>query len=79
MLRLQIQGIEEVSAVSVIGIVGMVWALAVTAVKLCLTPKVANYTPTVLFPRLSFDDVPEILVAVFDTVFTFGGQVNWVR
>ena len=75
----QIQGIEEVSAVSVIGSVGMVWALAVIAVKLCLTPKVDNYVPTALFPERSFSDVPDILVAVFDTVFTFGGQVNWVR
>ncbi|CAL5228546.1 g11700 [Coccomyxa viridis] len=75
----QIQGIEEVSAVSVIGSVGMVWALAVIAVKLCLTPKVDNYVPTALFPERSFSDAPDILVAVFDTVFTFGGQVNWVR
>lgn len=67
------------SAVSLVGVVGMLWALAVIAVKLCLTPKVANYTPTVLFPQLSFAEVPEILVAVFDAVFTFGGQVNWLR
>ena len=75
----QVQGIEEVSWVSVIGITGMVWALAVVAVKLCLTPKMANYVPTVLFPRVSFAGIPDMLVAVFDTVFTFGGQVNWVR
>lgn len=79
LLSPQIQGIEEVSAVSVIGSVGMVWALAVIAVKLCLTPKVDNYVPTALFPERSFSDAPDILVAVFDTVFTFGGQVNWVR
>ena len=79
LLALQIQGIGEVSAVSVIGIVGMVWALAVIAVKLCLTPKVDSYAPTALFPERSFSDAPDILVAVFDTVFTFGGQVNWVR
>lgn len=64
---------------SVIGITGMVWALAVVAVKLCLTPKMANYVPTVLFPRVSLAGIPDMLVAVFDTVFTFGGQVNWVR
>ena len=61
-----------------VGIVGMVWALGVIAVKLCLTPKV-DYAPTALFPKRSFSDAPDILVAVFDTVFTFGGQVNWVR
>ena len=64
---------------SVIGTIGMVWALAVVAVKLCLTPKVANYVPTVLFPHVSLAGIPDMLVAVFDTVFTFGGQVNWVR
>ena len=79
-LCVQIQGIEEVSAISVIGTVGMAWALGVIAVKLCVTPKVANYAHTQLFPRLrGFGDVPELLVAVFDTVFTFGGQVNWLR
>ncbi|CAK0786030.1 hypothetical protein CVIRNUC_009243 [Coccomyxa viridis] len=76
----QIQGIEEVSAISVIGTIGMAWALGVIAVKLCITPKVAGYAHTRLFPQLhSFGDVPELLVAVFDTVFTFGGQVNWLR
>ncbi len=77
---MQIQGIEEVSAISVIGTIGMAWALGVIAVKLCITPKVAGYAHTRLFPQLhSFGDVPELLVAVFDTVFTFGGQVNWLR
>ena len=77
---MQIQGIEEVSAISVIGTIGMAWALGVIAVKLCITPKVAGYVHTRLFPQLrSFGDVPELLVAVFDTVFTFGGQVNWLR
>lgn len=79
-LHAQIQGIEEVSAISVIGTIGMAWALSVIAVKLCVTPRVANYAHTQLFPQLrSFGDVPELLVAVFDTVFTFGGQVNWLR
>ena len=77
---MQIQGIEEVSAISVIGTIGMAWALGVIAVKLCITPKVAGYVHTRLFPQLrGFGDVPELLVAVFDTVFTFGGQVNWLR
>ena len=80
MLCVQIQGIEEVSAISVIGTIGMAWALGVIAVKLCITPKVAGYAHTQLFPQLrGFGDVPELLVAVFDTVFTFGGQVNWLR
>ena len=58
----------------------MAWALGVIAVKLYVTPRVANYAHTQLFPQLrSFGDVPELLVAVFDTVFTFGGQVNWLR
>ena len=80
LLHAQIQGIEEVSAISVIGTIGMAWALGVIAVKLCVTPRVAGYVHTQLFPQLrSFGDVPELLVAVFDTVFTFGGQVNWLR
>ena len=80
LLHAQIQGIEEVSAISVIGTIGMAWALGVIAVKLCVTPRVAGYAHTRLFPQLrSFGDAPELLVAVFDTVFTFGGQVNWLR
>jgi hypothetical protein len=69
--------VEDVSAVSVIGIAGMVLSLAAIALKLCLTPRPPGYVPPELVhtPR----DLSAPLVAVFDAVFTFGGQVNWVR
>ena len=151
----QIRGIEEVSAVSVVGTLGMLVALAIAAIKICVTPHVHSYRhvccphrysvrivtdvpPVVSYichakglpsrehascygflsssywcsdtvrhppfqvcpPNSTFistsegaflvacrppeiihrpEDVSTPFVAIFDAVFTFGGQVNWMR
>ncbi|KAK9902167.1 hypothetical protein WJX75_006684 [Coccomyxa subellipsoidea] len=73
----QIRGIEEVSAVSVLGTLGMLVALTIAASKICLAPRPDSYRPPEIVHKP--EDVSMPFVAIFDAVFTFGGQVNWMR
>ncbi|CAL8466173.1 g5709 [Coccomyxa elongata] len=73
----QIRGIEDVSAVSVLGTLGMLVALTIAAIKICITPRAESYSPPEIFHKPDSPSTP--FVAFFDAVFTFGGQVNWMR
>ena len=66
---MQIQGIEEVSAISVIGTIGMAWALGVSCGQAVHHLKGGRLRADAAVHRscTGFGDVPELLVAVFDT------------
>ncbi|KAK9836304.1 hypothetical protein WJX81_003609 [Elliptochloris bilobata] len=72
----QVRGIEDVSFCSVIGIAGMVLALVIAAAKLFLL-RVGDYQPTQWLRKP--EDLRGMLIGVMDIVFTYGGQVNWMR
>ncbi|KAL3133625.1 hypothetical protein ABBQ32_008143 [Trebouxia sp. C0010 RCD-2024] len=70
-----VQGIEEVSAVAVLGTVGMLLAVITATYKLWSFQHI-DLTPTELVHHGRFNTT---LVAIMDLVFTYGGQVNWMR
>ena len=77
-VRAQVRKLHDISTASVLGTLAMVWALLVTAVQLCARD-VTEHPKTHLVAPVTADRVPHIFVAIFDAVFAFGGQENWVR
>ena len=75
---LQVRKLHDITTASVLGTLAMVWALAVTAARLCASgPGPAPDTRLVAPGALR--RLPQTSVAVLDAVFAFGGQENWVR
>lgn len=74
----QVQHMEDVGWISIMGTVGMLTSVFVVLAKLLATflGDTAPRPPTQL---VSTAPLPVMLVGVMDLVFTYGGQVNWMR